>query len=281
MGMAMTETPSDPRRTARGEASRSVESTAILIVSCDRYSDVWGPFFTLFARYWPDCPYPVYLGANSKTYPSAEVQTILVGPDLGWSPNLIRMLGELPQPDLLFLQEDFLLSAPVDTGRVKDLIAFAKIKGAGCMRLMPIPGPDRPCEDREDVGELLKGSKYRVSMQAAWWEKRVLRSLVREEESAGQFEVQATLRSAELPETFLSLRRGKAYPLDYITTAVVRGCWEPSAVRFCRREGIQVDLRARPILPISYRVQRALRSRGVPLEIVRIVAIPLRLFGRS
>lgn len=268
-------------RKTEGETPCSAQSTAVLVVSCDRYSDVWGPFFTLLFRYWPDCPYPVYLGANFKAYPSAKVQTILVGQDLGWSPNLIKMLERLPHPDLLYLQEDFLLSGPVDTQRVKDLIAYARVQGAGCMRLMPIPGPDKPCDDREDVGELLKGSEYRVSMQAAWWEKRVLRSLVREEEPMGQFEVQASLRSVNRPETFLSLRRGKGYPLDYFTTAVVRGFWEPQAVQLCQREGIQVDLHARPMLPVWYRMQRALRSWGVPLGIVWIATKPLQRFRRT
>jgi len=37
---------------------------SILIPSCDKYSDLWRPFFTLFWRHWPDCPFPVYLGSN-------------------------------------------------------------------------------------------------------------------------------------------------------------------------------------------------------------------------
>lgn len=269
------DTTSARQRVTRNSAA-AVESTAILVVSCDRYRDVWGPFFTLFWRYWPDCPYPVYLGANQEVYPDPKVQTILVGPDLKWSPGLLKMLRDLPRPDLLYLQEDFLLSGPVDTAWVKDLIAYAKAKKAGCLRLMPIPGASHPCPDRDDVGELPKGSQYRVSMQAAWWEKRVLSSLIQEQEPMVQFEVQASRRSVELPEAFLSLREGKGYPLNYFTTAVVRGRWEPAAVRFCRREGIRVDLQARPMLPISYRLRRALRSWGVPLPIVRIVTLPFR-----
>ena len=35
--------------------------SAILILSCDKFSDLWKPFFDLFWKYWPDCPYNVYL----------------------------------------------------------------------------------------------------------------------------------------------------------------------------------------------------------------------------
>ena len=34
---------------------------AILIVSCDKYSDLWDPFFKLFFKFWPDCPFNIYL----------------------------------------------------------------------------------------------------------------------------------------------------------------------------------------------------------------------------
>ncbi|MGA2819242.1 MAG: hypothetical protein ABSF61_01080 [Anaerolineales bacterium] len=255
-------------------------ATAVLVVSCDRYGDIWEPFFSLFSRYWPDCPYPLYLGANFKTFPSERVQPILVGPDRDWSTNLLRMLEELFHSDLLLLQEDFLLSAVVDTPRVQELVSYAKRKGAGCLRLMPIPGPDEPCRDQEDVGKIRKGSAYRVSLQAAWWHKPVLQALLREGETPWQFEVRGSLRSNDLEFPFLSLREGKGYPLNYFTTAVVRGYWEPGAVEFCRREGIEVDLRARPVLPYSMRVERGLVSRGWPRRLAKVVASPLRLIRK-
>ncbi|MGD0576318.1 MAG: hypothetical protein ABSB61_13295 [Anaerolineales bacterium] len=255
-------------------------TTAVLVVSCDRYRDVWDPFFTLLFRYWPDCPYPVYLGANQETFPSDRVQPILIGPDQDWSSNLLRMLEKLPQPDCLLLQEDFLLSGVVDTPRVRDLVAYAQRKGAGCMRLMPIPGAEAACPDSEDIGVLPKGSDYRVSLQAAWWQKQVLQVLLRQGETPWQFEVRGSLRSGDLEFPFLSLLEGKGFPLNYFTTAVVRGYWDPEAVRYCRQEGIQIDLLARPVLPSSMRVERGLVSRGWPRRLAKVVASPLRLIRK-
>ncbi len=40
---------------------------AILVCSCDKYADVWEPFFKLFFKFWPDCPYPIYLLSNYLT----------------------------------------------------------------------------------------------------------------------------------------------------------------------------------------------------------------------
>jgi len=39
---------------------------AVLVVSCDKYADLWPPFFQLFLRFWPECPFSVYLISNQK-----------------------------------------------------------------------------------------------------------------------------------------------------------------------------------------------------------------------
>jgi hypothetical protein len=44
--------------------NNSSDNLAVIVVSCDLYSDVWKPFFTLFFKYWNDCPFPVYLTSN-------------------------------------------------------------------------------------------------------------------------------------------------------------------------------------------------------------------------
>lgn len=253
------------------------KSTFLLVVSCDSYADVWQPFFTLFFRYWPDCPYPVFLGANNRIFPDRRVRTIPVGEDRDWSSNLLAMLRMIPGDDLLLMQEDFLLDKTVDTARVVRLIENARKMKAACMRLMPIPGPDIPCPDDGEIGWIRKGSAYRVSLQAAWWDKQILMSLIKPGESPWQYEQQGSRRSEELDPPFLSLRRNVGYPLDYFTTAVFRGYWEPGAVALCKREGIDVDLTARGMMPVGMRLERTLHRHGIPGAIARLLASP---FGR-
>ena len=238
--------------------------TALLVVSCDRYRDLWVPFFTLLFRYWPDCPYPVFLGSNDETYPDRRVVPLAVGADVDWSTNLKRMLERIPLEGILLLQEDFLIDRRVDTERTRGLIGYAAAKGAACLRLMPIPGPDNPCADHPEIGEIRKGAEYRVSLQAAWWRKENLAAVLAAGESPWQFEVQGSRRSDTLAAPFLSLREGVDFPLDYYTTAVFRGYWEPGAVALCRREHIPVDLRARPVMPFGMRMGTLTPPVGLP-----------------
>jgi hypothetical protein len=250
--------------------------TALLVVSCDAYRDVWGPFFTLLFRYWPDCPFPVFLGSNHATYHDRRVVPLAIGEDRNWSSNLLKMLELIPADGVLLLQEDFLIDRPVQTDSVMQLIGYADAKQAACLRLMPIPEPDDPCEDQPLVGVIRKGAAYRVSLQAAWWRKESLGAILRGGESPWQFEQLGSHRSNELTAPFLSLRKGVDYPLDYYTTAVVRGYWERGAVALCRRERIPVDLRRRPVMPLRMRMERSLHRMGVPDRLARMLTWPLR-----
>jgi hypothetical protein len=249
--------------------------TALLVVSCDSYRDLWPPFFTLFFRYWPDCPFPIFLGANDDGYPDRRVISLRIGEDQDWSSNLMRMLELIPLEGILLLQEDFLIDRPVQTGRIRRLIDTAQDMHAACLRLMPIPGPDVLRADHPELGEIRPGAEYRVSLQAAWWDKSHLATIPRAGESPWQFERLGSRRSDSIDAPFLCLRKGADYPLDYFTTAVFRGYWEPGAVKLCRRENVYVDLRARPVMPLGLRWERTLRRWGIPARLARAASRPL------
>ncbi len=84
---------------------------SILVVSCDRYRDLWAPFFTLFQRYWPDCDMPVYLGANFVQAEFAGVRTLKAGDDESWSKGLRFFLENIQTEYVLLMLEDFFHAA--------------------------------------------------------------------------------------------------------------------------------------------------------------------------
>ena len=49
----------------------------MLLLSCDKYSDVWDDFFNLKERFWPDCKFKWYLVTESKNYIRKNVSTII------------------------------------------------------------------------------------------------------------------------------------------------------------------------------------------------------------
>ncbi len=219
--------------------------TAVVVVSCDRYEHVWEPFFTLYRRYWPDCPWPTYLVTDEKDYHGFGVVTVRSGPDRGWSSRAKAAIREIGAKELLVLLEDFLLCSPVDTAWLLSLLSSMRELGAGYLRLVPTPGPDEDVAGYPGIGRILPGSPYRASLQPAYWTADTLDRVLVHGETAWDVEFVGSVRSNTLPEPFLcvcrpvSMRHGPL-PLRYCH-GIQSGKWWPAAQRLCREEGIAVD----------------------------------------
>lgn len=81
-----------------------MNNTSVLIYSCDAYSDVWNPFFTLFWRYW-DCPFPVYLTTETKKCHEPAVMTLNTQGDT-WTERIRKAVEEIPTKYVICMCED-------------------------------------------------------------------------------------------------------------------------------------------------------------------------------
>ena len=106
--------------------------------------------------------------------------------------------------------------------------------------------------------EISKGADYRLSLQAAVWDKQTLLELLREGESAWELELNGTKRTNDLGAPFLSVIGDSSIP--YFCTGIVKGKWVKEAVKLYETEGIEVDLTARSV---QTPVDRLLRSARV------------------
>ena len=83
-----------------------MNKTAILLMTCEKYNKAWSPFFTLFNKYWPDCPYELYMGTDKGNFPGVNI--LSPGKDLSWTSNCIYALNNIDADRIIFFQEDFL-----------------------------------------------------------------------------------------------------------------------------------------------------------------------------
>ncbi len=256
-----------PKLEARVGGGVSAYGLSIVISSCDAYEDLWKPYFTLFHRYWPDCPFPIYLITNKLKFDDSKVISVPVFPDRGWATVTREALERLADPYILYTHEDFFLDRKVDTSRILKLLDYMKKRGAAYLRLYPSPGPDVVFSDLPEVGEINKGSEYRTCLQAALWKREVMISLIRDGENPWQMEILGSQRSNELEMPFLSaIRNPNGHeivnpPLSYFCTAVYKGLWMREAVKFCRREGVPIDLKRRGVETVWIETKRAVMRR--------------------
>ncbi len=228
---------------------------SILICSCDRYADVWPPFFYFFNKHWEDCPYPLYLLTNEKEYSGSGVTTLPAGEDNDWSSGFLHAVEQVGTKYILILMEDYFLLEKPDCKFFNRAVESMRENKVSYLRLFPRPGPDDVSTRIGDVeiGEIFRNSEYRVSLQAAIWDVDYLKRLVRVGESAWELEVKGTERSNDMPDKLYSVADGAACPISYFCTAVVKGYWVKEAVAMCRQNNVEIDLSKRKIEPFYVR----------------------------
>jgi hypothetical protein len=153
----------------------------------------------------------------------------------------MRALEEVDEEFVLLFLEDLILEQPVSTKRVAHLFNWLKGASGNCLRMNPSPPPDGACN--ELVGIARKGGLYRASTVMTLWRKSVLSALLRDDESAWEFEIRGSERSDE----FVGFYAAHDKTFSFINT-IARGKWGRRALRRVRRLGVDPDLTARGVL---------------------------------
>lgn len=217
----------------------------IAVISCSKYADCWPAFFGLFRKFWPDCPYPVTLVTDGFAGPFKGEYFCSEG---NWCQILNRFAAS-GDDEVLLLQEDFLLNAPVR----QDLVAYGlgqlKARAAGLVRLYPCPGANEDYGDPH-FGKVKPWTEYRVSCQASIWNARYLQTITGQCTTPWDFEIRGSRISSALAREVLAFKRDSGpWPLEYICSAISRAKWNPDAKILCDREGITVDWSLRDFAP--------------------------------
>jgi hypothetical protein len=217
---------------------------------------LWTPFFTLFWRHWPDCPYPVYLGTNQAACNHPRVRTLNAGPDESWSTNLRFFLSRIDSDYVLFLLEDFFFIKRVSTAAISDQLSALHSLHGTMLRLFPNPPPHLPVKGYADIGSVHHLAPFRVSAQAALWKRADFLSLLVDGESPWEFEQRGTLRSRARTGGFYCTRRPV---LPYIHV-VEQGRWFRSAAQRFAAENIGCDFDVRGVISVSTSAKKTVHS---------------------
>lgn len=198
----------------------AAQTLSLLVLSCDKYRDLWGVFSHYFRLHWPDCPFPVYLLTNEATHRSDRIISLQTGVDVGWSDSVISALGQLESKYVLFLMDDAFLDLPFHTSVVKAALDFIERVDGTCLKLRPLPFPVEEVAGEAAYGKLLPGTPYRNGLFMSIWNRARLMAYMRKGESAWQFETLASSRT-EADNGFYAARQDH---FKFIH-AVIKGRW--------------------------------------------------------
>lgn len=231
---------------------------AILVLSCDKYADIWNPFFSFLFKFWNDCPYKIYLGTNELKYSDQRVISVPSGSPKDWSNDTISILQQIPEKYVIVILEDYFVYAKPDQHLLDRSIAMMEENKAVFMRIACFPSDH--FEDyaydsipgKEPFVSTRKDARYRVNLQTGIWNREDLIRLIIPGESPWKFELDASERSRNSERAFLGIREtsGLRYvhgPIPYLCTALSRGVWMRDAIDLCRKNNIHLETGNRPV----------------------------------
>ncbi len=163
-----------------------------LILSCNKFSDLWDGNIFLFNEYWPDRDFDTYLVTDSSTdreYKGIEI--LCAGDNLEWSERLSFALSKVKTEFVFITLDDYFLIRPVDSKIISRMISLMESGLYDYLRLFPRPKRATLCElnGYNGVYHVNTSINYSVNLYSGIWRKSFIEFAVREPKSAWAFEV--------------------------------------------------------------------------------------------
>ena len=175
----------------------------IVVCSCDKYDDLWYPYFEIFKHQWPDCRYPIILNTESKSY-SHEGLTIkclqLYKPEeaanVPWSDRMIETLKYVDTEYVLITLDDHFLISPVDSKKFEEAFELIKLhKRISALSFIAFVPKDKKTKWYGNFGRWGMNDYFRINLDTAIWRKKALLRNLKPGENAWEFELNATERA--------------------------------------------------------------------------------------
>lgn len=225
---------------------------AIVISSCDLYSDCWKPLFHSIKKFWSDCPYPIYLISNHKDSGDGQVTAIKVGEHLGWGSNTKKALAEIKEEYILYLQEDYFLCSKMSTEAVESHVQFCKKNKVDYIRLEAPYRDNHPIAGNADYCEDPITAKYAFCLQPSIWKKDCLHQLCIEGWTGWDYEAEVCRyirgNGISIKGTVVASKRKSAIGFPMVDgTGIRKGIWTREGYRFLIENGFEKEAAGRKV----------------------------------
>lgn len=222
-----------------------LSKVAIIVVSCSKYADIWPIFISQFVENWANCRFKKYLISDMPVskFSNPCITNLFVKYDMGWSENIKATLGAVTEEYVLYIAEDYLLNSKVDNELVNNIICNAIHDDANYVLMSGCIESD--CYKNKFYGTLEPGREYRTSVYFSLFKKEVLLALLKDNESAWEFETEGAVRSKVFDKFFVTYRN--CFSIIGPHSSVIKGKWSKQAIKELRSLGYNVEDFERPV----------------------------------
>ena len=256
---------------------------SILINSTDSFEDCWIPFFTLFKKYWPNYSGKIYLNTETKDFifPGLDIICIKNNIDspnvkITWSECLVRALNFIDSEIILYMQEDYFIKDFVKDELVNHYgILIENNYKIDCLHITDQGPPCGKISNIENLYFIPNKHKDRISCQAAFWRRDVLKEYLRPHESAWNFEWWGSKRASVFSHNFYVIDRNwvklnSFEIIPYVFTAVIGGKWNKEVVTISTNNNLNINFSNRGFFEPnikSFTIRIKLKIKGLPVAI--------------
>ena len=195
------------------------KNMTMLILSCDKFSDLWEGHIQLLEKNWPNrnCRTIIVTDAPSnRTF--SRIDIISAGEQMEWSERLAFALKQV-ETDYIFLTlDDYFLIHPVSNAQIIDLLDMMEKEKIDYVRLFPRPksATKEELSPYKKIHKIDIAGNYSVNLYSGIWRKSFLESTFKAPKTAWQFEVSLRKRAEEYGASCVVSLRNEFQILDVV-----------------------------------------------------------------
>ena len=263
-----------------------INSVAVLVGSCDSYSDIWRYFFYFVDIHWKDCPYQFYLLTEEYSYdwtsPSgSELKVIHTKKGSPWSERILVALNEIKEDYIVFILDDSFILDPVR----QHIIDMCKCemdrdKLIGCFHFEEyLSNPYHMNSERYGFRQMDKRENFLASAYVTLWRKSFLMKILRRKENPWQFELYATERCRHYKEKIFVLGENEPSVIHYYIKGkggygISGGKWAPNTVNLFNKYALQCDFYKRGFYDVDKILEEDTKSINPKLSFIDKLLLP-------
>ena len=260
-----------------------ISNFAMIVVSCDNYSDLVNTFFNLQKKYMSWFNNNIYLINETTEFYDINAIQIHVGKDVNWTKKVEIALNQIKEDYLLFMLEDYFIGNDVNENYISSAVDIMKKNNLKYYRITAIPNSNKKSKYADYLSAIPNNLRYGINLQCAIFRKDFLYEIIKGKD-----------RNAWQAETDLLKKIGKKYEFNIdgcvldnrniidIHNGVIKGKFVPSTIKFFKKKGILISNKNRKTLSclevFSIKLKKFI-GKLIPQSLIPKLKKTLKKFG--
>jgi len=219
------------------------EDCAIVVAAKDSYAETWSAFFGLFFKYWPDCPFDIFMLTEKLAFSNERIKNIIIPINKNalwekqWEQRIRKTLKIANKKYFIFFHTDYFLNKKIDNKKLFEILEIMETnENIGYVRLFPDPPAYSDWNNNKKIGLINKNDKFSLSLQTAIWRTGFFNKILKENYGPIDLETIGSREVYKFPELLLGVK--KNYPVASYINGIKKGCYQYETKMLFKKEGI-------------------------------------------